>query len=167
MTETVEKEIIAIIADIAGVEEEDITPETNFLKDLDIDSIRAIEITVAIEKKFKISVRDEDVPKITYRAAGRRTGQQAASDGPARMTLSGKAAYDAIIIGAGIGGLVCGCYLAKAGMKVLIAEQHSQPGGYCTSFQRKGFSFRCCRPFFRRRSERRHHAEDLRRPADR
>ena len=28
-------------------------------------------------------------------------------------------AYDAVIIGAGISGLVCGCYLAKAGMKVL------------------------------------------------
>jgi phytoene dehydrogenase-like protein len=50
-------------------------------------------------------------------------------------------AYDAIIIGAGIGGLVCGCYLAKAGMKVLIAEQHHKPGGYCTSFKRKGFTF--------------------------
>ncbi len=49
--------------------------------------------------------------------------------------------YDAIIIGAGIGGLVCGCYLAKAGMKVLICEQHSRPGGYCTSFKRRGFTF--------------------------
>lgn len=49
--------------------------------------------------------------------------------------------YDAIIIGAGIGGLVCGCYLAKAGMKVLILEQHFKPGGYCTSFKRKGFTF--------------------------
>jgi phytoene dehydrogenase-like protein len=50
-------------------------------------------------------------------------------------------AYDAVIIGAGIGGLVCGCYLAKAGMKVLIAEQHYKPGGYCTSFKRQGFMF--------------------------
>jgi len=49
--------------------------------------------------------------------------------------------YDAIIIGAGISGLVCGCYLAKAGMKVLIAEQHYKPGGYCSSFKRKGFIF--------------------------
>jgi phytoene dehydrogenase-like protein len=49
--------------------------------------------------------------------------------------------YDAVIIGAGMSGLVCGCYLAKAGMKVLIAEQHSKPGGYCTSFKRKGFTF--------------------------
>ena len=49
--------------------------------------------------------------------------------------------YDVIIIGAGISCLVCGCYLAKAGMKVLIVEQHYKPGGYCTSFKRKGFVF--------------------------
>src|SRR5512143_1081650 len=49
--------------------------------------------------------------------------------------------YDAIIIGAGIGGLVCGCYLARAGMKVLIAEQHFTPRGYCTSFKREGYTF--------------------------
>jgi phytoene dehydrogenase-like protein len=49
--------------------------------------------------------------------------------------------YDAVVIGAGISGLVCGCYLAKAGMKVLIAEQHFKPGGYCTSFQRRGYVF--------------------------
>lgn len=53
----------------------------------------------------------------------------------------GSEAYDAIIIGAGIGGLVCGCYLAKAGMKVLICEQHYKPGGYCTSFKRGQFMF--------------------------
>ena len=49
--------------------------------------------------------------------------------------------YDAVIIGAGIGGLTCGCYLAKAGLKVLIVEQHHKAGGYCTSFKRKGFTF--------------------------
>jgi prolycopene isomerase len=57
------------------------------------------------------------------------------------MLKSDKDRYDAVIIGAGISGLVCGCYLAKAGMRVLIAEQHSKPGGYCTSFKRKGFTF--------------------------
>lgn len=49
--------------------------------------------------------------------------------------------YDVIIIGAGIGGLTCGCYLAKAGLKVLIVEQHHKAGGCCTSFKRKGFTF--------------------------
>jgi phytoene dehydrogenase-like protein len=49
--------------------------------------------------------------------------------------------YDVIVIGAGMSGLVCGCYLAKSGMKVLIVEQHYKPGGYCSSFNRKGFTF--------------------------
>jgi len=49
--------------------------------------------------------------------------------------------YEVIIIGAGISGLVCGCYLAKSGLKVAVIEQHSLPGGYCTSFQRKGYKF--------------------------
>jgi phytoene dehydrogenase-like protein len=57
------------------------------------------------------------------------------------MLNENKNIYDAIIIGAGISGLVCGCYLAKAGMKVLIVEQHDKPGGYFTSFKRRGFSF--------------------------
>ena len=64
MSENIEQGIKAIIADVAGVEPEEIGPETSLTKDLDIDSIKAIEITVAIEKKFKVSVRDEDVPKI-------------------------------------------------------------------------------------------------------
>ncbi|HEX9059367.1 MAG TPA: acyl carrier protein [Clostridia bacterium] len=65
MVENVEQEIVAIISDVSGLDAEDITPEKNFFKDLEVDSIKAIEITVAIEKKFKVSIRDEDVPKIT------------------------------------------------------------------------------------------------------
>jgi acyl carrier protein len=60
----VEKEIVSIIADVSGFDVEEIKPDTNIMKDLEVDSIKTIEITVAIEKKFKISVRDEDVPKI-------------------------------------------------------------------------------------------------------
>jgi len=40
---------------------------------------------------------------------------------------------DAIIIGAGHNGLVCGIVLAKAGWDVLILEQNSKPGGACKS----------------------------------
>ena len=64
MSESIEQGIIDIVADIAGVEPGDIKSDSNFAKDLEIDSIKAIEITVAIEKKFKVSVRDEDVPNI-------------------------------------------------------------------------------------------------------
>ncbi len=52
--------------------------------------------------------------------------------------------YDVIIIGAGISGLVCGCYLAKAGLKTLIVEKNAKPGGYCSSFNRNGFRFDAC-----------------------
>jgi acyl carrier protein len=65
MAANIEKEIVSIISDVSGFEENEITADKNFFKDLEVDSIKAIEITVAIEKKFKISVRDEDVPKIT------------------------------------------------------------------------------------------------------
>lgn len=49
--------------------------------------------------------------------------------------------YDVIIIGSGMGGLVCGSYLAKAGLRVIIVEQHDKVGGYCTSFRRNGYRF--------------------------
>jgi acyl carrier protein len=64
MTDNIEQEIISIIADVSGFDKDEIKPETHIVQDLDVDSIKAIEITVAIEKKFKISVRDEDVPRI-------------------------------------------------------------------------------------------------------
>jgi acyl carrier protein len=64
MGENVEKEIISIISEVSGFDDEEVTTEKNLATDLEIDSIKAIEITVAIEKKFRISIRDEDIPKI-------------------------------------------------------------------------------------------------------
>jgi phytoene dehydrogenase-like protein len=37
--------------------------------------------------------------------------------------------YDAIIIGAGHNGLTCACYLAKAGLRVLVLEDYKSIGG--------------------------------------
>jgi len=48
--------------------------------------------------------------------------------------------YDAIIIGAGLGGLTAGAKLAKEGKKVLLIEQHVVPGGCATTFKRRDFS---------------------------
>ncbi len=64
-TQNVEEEIISIISEVSGFDKEEITPEKNLAEDLEIDSIKAIEVTVALEKKFRVSVRDEDIPKIT------------------------------------------------------------------------------------------------------
>ena len=55
--------------------------------------------------------------------------------------MNPKSDYPTVIIGAGLGGLVCGAYLAKQGVPVAVVEQHSIPGGYATSFDRAGGKF--------------------------
>ena len=49
--------------------------------------------------------------------------------------------YDVVVIGAGIGGLICANLLIQAGLKVLLVEQHYMVGGYCSTFRRRGFIF--------------------------
>lgn len=49
--------------------------------------------------------------------------------------------YDVVIIGSGLGGLVCGSLLAREGKKVLVLERQAQPGGCMQSYQRDGLSF--------------------------
>ncbi|MCA9735287.1 NAD(P)/FAD-dependent oxidoreductase [candidate division KSB1 bacterium] len=49
--------------------------------------------------------------------------------------------FDAIIIGSGISGLSTAVFLAKAGKKVLVLEQHFKAGGYTHIFKRKDFEW--------------------------
>lgn len=49
--------------------------------------------------------------------------------------------YDAIVVGAGNGGLTGALTLAKAGKKVLLLEKHNIPGGGGTTFVRGRFEF--------------------------
>jgi phytoene dehydrogenase-like protein len=42
-------------------------------------------------------------------------------------------AYDAVVIGAGVSGLVAACMLAKKGKRVLVAEARNKLGGFCES----------------------------------
>jgi phytoene dehydrogenase-like protein len=56
--------------------------------------------------------------------------------------------YDAIVIGAGIGGLTCANLLARANLRVLLVEQHYMVGGYCSTFRRKGYTFDAATHFY-------------------
>ncbi len=56
--------------------------------------------------------------------------------------------YDAVVIGAGVGGLVCANLLVRAGLKVLLVEQHCMVGGYCSTFRRKGYTFDAATHFY-------------------
>jgi len=48
--------------------------------------------------------------------------------------------YDVIVIGGGLGGLTAGAKLAREGKKVLLIEQHVQPGGCATTFKRGDYT---------------------------
>jgi len=47
-------------------------------------------------------------------------------------------AWDAVIIGSGLGGLSCAAAFARQGFRPLVLEQHHTVGGYATSFRRPG-----------------------------
>lgn len=49
--------------------------------------------------------------------------------------------YDTIIIGSGLGSLLCGYILSREGMRVCILEKNRQPGGALQTFKRKGVDF--------------------------
>ena len=49
--------------------------------------------------------------------------------------------YDAIVIGAGNGGLVAAIRILQKGKSVLVLEKHNAPGGFATSFKRGRFEF--------------------------
>lgn len=49
-----------------------------------------------------------------------------------------------IIIGAGIAGLSTGCYGQMNGYDTEIYEMHNIPGGLCTAWERKGYTFDGC-----------------------
>ena len=49
--------------------------------------------------------------------------------------------YDCIVIGAGAGGLSAALQLSRQGKRALVLERQAVPGGFATTFKRKGFTF--------------------------
>ena len=49
--------------------------------------------------------------------------------------------FDIVIIGSGLGSLLCGYILSREGMRVCILEKNKEPGGALQTFRRKGIEF--------------------------
>jgi phytoene dehydrogenase-like protein len=49
--------------------------------------------------------------------------------------------FDAIVIGAGVSGLISGNLLANKGYKTAIVEKNSHVGGCCVNIERGNFTF--------------------------
>jgi len=55
------EQIVEIISKQLKAEPENITPDTNIMEDLGADSLDVVELLMAIEETFGVSVPDEDV----------------------------------------------------------------------------------------------------------
>ena len=60
-TGNLEKEIRSLIAEIIEMEEDKITLDANFVKDLGMDSMMALEILAATEKKYQIQIPEQKI----------------------------------------------------------------------------------------------------------
>jgi acyl carrier protein len=63
--EQIQEELKNLLLKIIDVEPEELKPNADFFKDLGVDSIKAIEIAVAIEKYFKVPINEDAVGEIT------------------------------------------------------------------------------------------------------
>ncbi len=65
--ENLEKDITAIVAEVTELDESEIWEkrDADFFKDLEIDSLLALEILALIEKKFKVQIPEEKLVDIT------------------------------------------------------------------------------------------------------
>lgn len=57
--------IKGIIVEQLDVKAEDVTPEANFIADLDADSLDTVELVMAFEEEFDIDISDEVAETIT------------------------------------------------------------------------------------------------------
>ena len=60
---TAETDIVSglaeIVEEVTGVKKDEVTPDKNFVDDLDVDSLSMVEIAVQTEDKYGIEIPDE------------------------------------------------------------------------------------------------------------
>jgi len=60
-----ETRVRAIVVELLGVEEEQVTIEARFREDLEADSLDLVELIMAFEEEFNGEISDEEAQKIT------------------------------------------------------------------------------------------------------
>lgn len=65
MEETeIEEKVISIVAEQMGVDKGELSRDTNFVTDLNADSLDTVELAMEFEDEFETSIPDEDAEKI-------------------------------------------------------------------------------------------------------
>ena len=58
------EKIKSIISEQLGVDESEVTPESDFVEDLGADSLDTVELVMALEEEYSVEISDEDAEKI-------------------------------------------------------------------------------------------------------
>jgi len=61
----IEERVKRIICEQLDVEEKDVVPTASFVDDLGADSLDQVELIMAMEEEFDVSISDEDAEKIS------------------------------------------------------------------------------------------------------
>ena len=60
----IEEKVIAIVAEQMGIDKGEINRDTNFVNDLNADSLDTVELVMEFEDEFETSIPDEQAEKI-------------------------------------------------------------------------------------------------------
>ena len=63
--EEIQAKIVQIIGEQLGKDESEISMSSNFIEDLDADSLDTVELVMALEEEFEVDIPDEAAEKIT------------------------------------------------------------------------------------------------------
>ena len=64
MSQEIEEKVIDIVAEQMGVDKGEISRDTNFVSDLNADSLDTVELVMEFEDEFEMSIPDEEAEKI-------------------------------------------------------------------------------------------------------
>ncbi|MDW6062484.1 acyl carrier protein [Streptomyces sp. NPDC000941] len=59
------EELRAFVADVLDVEEEEVTDDADFVEELGVDSLMALEVMVVLEKKYSVKLQEQEMKEIT------------------------------------------------------------------------------------------------------
>ena len=59
------KAVLGILVEQLGVPEEQISPDASLMDDLGADSLTVVEITLALEERFNLSIPDEQWERVS------------------------------------------------------------------------------------------------------
>ena len=57
-------ELATILAEVADVNPDDVSPEKSFVDDLDVDSLSMVEVAMAVEEKFNAKIPDDKLSEL-------------------------------------------------------------------------------------------------------